>query len=191
MALSQDYIDKVTELVDKYNYKSDLKPGSYIDAEDTVKNWCVVEVKEISEEKDELSIHFEGWSNRYDEELPYNSNKVDAFRLITVGYTGMSKAAKREQWSYHYGDLETLKRKVEDTIDEEFDNFQGAFDATQFLRGELFIYCDCLLSNCDSSVLSKDDFRDIVDFMHQVFKLIITWLEIFPKKYMKYYEVYK
>lgn len=151
----------------------------------------MAEVKRISEDDDELDIHFEGWNSKYDWELPYNSSKVDAFRLITAGYTGMPRCAKREMWDYNYDDMNFLKRKVEDIIEEEFESFENAFEVTQFLRGELFIYCDCLLSNWDSNELSKDDFRDIVDFMDQVFKLIITWMQIFPKKYMKYFEVHK
>ena len=37
MALNQNYIDQVAEEAENYNFKLDLKPGSYIDAEDTVK----------------------------------------------------------------------------------------------------------------------------------------------------------
>lgn len=191
MALTQDFIDDVQKRGDQYDYTSDFKIDAYIDWEDTVTNYCVAQIKEIDESEEKISLHFDGWSVKYNEDIPFNSNRLDAFRLITAGYTGMRSSAKRETWKYHYGDLETLKRKVEDTIEEEFDNLESAFEVTQFLRGELFIYWDCLLSNWDTSDLSKDEFRDIIDFMHEVYKLIIKWLEIFPVKYMKYYEVLK
>lgn len=189
MALNQDFIDDVQRDADNYDYIKDLIEGSFVDAEDTVKNWCVAQVKSINEEAEEINVHYDGWSVKYDDDLPYTSNKMEPFRLITAGYTGMSRTAKRETWSYHFGDLETLKRKVEDTIEEEFKNLETAFDVTQFLRGEMFIYVDCLLANCDTSDVSKDDFRDIVDLMYQVFKIIIKWLDVFPDQYMKYYEV--
>lgn len=191
MALEQAFIEKIERKAGKYDFIRDLRKGDYIDAEDTVHNWCVARVEGIDEDNEELNLHFDGWSVKYNEDVGYASTKIDAFRLITQGYTGMTRSAKRETWKYHYEDLETLKRKIEDTLQEEFDNFKTGFEATQFLRGELFVYCDCLMSNCDSSDLSKDDFRDIVEFMHQVFKLIITWMQLFPKKYMKYYEIHK
>lgn len=142
MALNQDFIDDVQRRSDDYDYILDLKEGSFVDAEDTVKNWCVAQVKSIDEDNSEINVHYDGWSVKYDDDLPYTSNKMEPLRLITSGYTGMSRTAKRETWSYHAGDLETLKRKVEDTIQEEFANLATAFDVTQFLRGEMFIYVD-------------------------------------------------
>jgi hypothetical protein len=39
----------------------------YIDAKDTVNHWCVAQIKDIDHEKNTVKIHFEGWTQRYDE----------------------------------------------------------------------------------------------------------------------------
>jgi hypothetical protein len=41
--------------------------GAYIDAKDTVNNWCVGEVIEIDTDKHILRVHFEAWTPKYDE----------------------------------------------------------------------------------------------------------------------------
>lgn len=173
-----------------YDYIADVKEGEYVDAEDSVKNWCVAKVLEKDDAREELSLHFDGWHEKYDEVIEIKSSRIEPFRLITNGYTGMTKTTRRDGWKYHYGDLETLKRKVEDTLEADFENLKSAHEATQFLRGELFFYVDGYLANWKSS--DEDaDYRDVIEFMHVVFKLIIRWMDIFPKKYMKYYEIHK
>ena len=84
-----------------------------------------------------------------------------------------------------------MTKKIKKTIDKEFDNFKSAQEVTQFLRGRLFIYVDFLLTNCIDTRSSSDDYRDIIEFMEKVFLLIIKWLELFPSKYMKYFEIHK
>ena len=39
--------------------------------------------------------------------------------------------------------------------------------------------------------MDKDEVRDILSFMEKVFEMVILWMDLFPSKYMKYYEVYK
>ena len=53
------------------------------------------------------------------------------------------------------------------------------------------LYVDWILANWDDTNLSKTDFREIVEFLEQVFLMIIKWLDLFPTKYMKYYEIHK
>lgn len=103
----------------------------------------------------------------------------------------MKNSSKREEWSFKSEELESLKEKVEDIVKEEFDNFKTAFEATQFLRGEIYYYVDWILANWDEQNLSKSDFRKAIDFLEQVFLMIIKWLDLFPTKYMKYYELHK
>lgn len=148
-------------------------------------------VVEDDEEKEQILIHFDGWGDKYDEEIPYHSNRIGPFRMITYGYTGMKNNTKRENWKYSYDELELIKQEVEETISKEFDNFETAHQATQFLRGKLYIFVDSLLANTDEDQVNKEDARDMIDFMEKVFLLIIKWLELFPSKYMKYFELHK
>ena len=43
-----------------------------------------------------LRIHYEGWSDKYDEFLSIRSPKIAPFRTHTQGYTGQVKQAYRE-----------------------------------------------------------------------------------------------
>lgn len=50
-----------------YNFVQDLALNQYIDTKDTVNHWCVGEVSDINDENNQVKIHFEGWTTRYDE----------------------------------------------------------------------------------------------------------------------------
>jgi len=39
----------------------------YVDAKDSVNNWCVAKITDLDLANNRISIHFEGWSARYDE----------------------------------------------------------------------------------------------------------------------------
>ena len=38
-----------------------------MDAKDTVNHWCVGMVTDVDDDKNQVKIHFEGWTTRYDE----------------------------------------------------------------------------------------------------------------------------
>jgi len=50
-----------------YDFTSDLALNHFIDAKDTVNNWCVAIVTDILPETQQIKISFEGWSAKYDE----------------------------------------------------------------------------------------------------------------------------
>lgn len=50
-----------------YNFTQDLILDSYVDAKDTVNHWCVGQVCDVDDDKNNVRIHFEGWTNRYDD----------------------------------------------------------------------------------------------------------------------------
>jgi hypothetical protein len=56
-------------LAKNYNQATDFVLDSYIDAKDTVNHWCVGQISDVEEEKMQIKVHFEGWTNRYDEVL--------------------------------------------------------------------------------------------------------------------------
>jgi hypothetical protein len=47
-----------------------MKSDEYLDVLDSTNSWCVAILKKLDEAKGEVSVHFEAWSNRYDEVSP-------------------------------------------------------------------------------------------------------------------------
>ena len=73
-----------------------LTVTNYIDAKDTVNNWCVGQVIEENVDQGTIKVHFEGWSERHDIIIKKNSNKIALFRSQTRGYTGQKRSAFRD-----------------------------------------------------------------------------------------------
>ena len=42
-----------------------FKPGLYVDALDDTKAWCIAHI--IERKGDFIKVHYEGWSNKFDE----------------------------------------------------------------------------------------------------------------------------
>ncbi len=61
---------------------------TYVDAKDTVNNWCVAIVKGFNFDEKTVRLGFEGWSSKYDIEIKRNSSKIAPFRTHSIGYTG-------------------------------------------------------------------------------------------------------
>ena len=67
-----------------------------MDAKDSVNNWCVAKIVNHDLLHNNLSIHFDGWSPRYDKTQRITSSRIAQFRKYTQGYTGQTKDALRE-----------------------------------------------------------------------------------------------
>ena len=87
-------LDKKLEQLKKYNSMDYYEEGRYIDALDSVNSWCLAEITSITNRT--LTIHFDGWSNKWDCEYKINSFKVSPFRKFSRGYTGQNKVALRK-----------------------------------------------------------------------------------------------
>ena len=191
MSLDEAYVRDMNDKVDHYNWIKDVTENSYVDSKDTVNNWWVAKTLSVDAGKEELYLHFDGWSTKYDEAIMFLSSKLEPFRMITKGYTGMKNSTKRDEWKYTFHELDAIKRKIEDVIDSDFSNLKSAHDATQFLRGEVFFFVDCLLVNWDDEKNTNENYIEILDLMEWVFKMIIKWLDLFPTKFLKYYDIHK
>ncbi len=64
-------MDNKFTLAKNYNYQADYHLNNYIDSKDSVNLWCVGQIVDVDEDKNQIKVHFEGWSNRYDEVLTY------------------------------------------------------------------------------------------------------------------------
>lgn len=50
--------------------------GDYVDCCDTVNKWCVAMIQDKKEETGELLIHYEGWSDKWNEWIKIESKRV-------------------------------------------------------------------------------------------------------------------
>ena len=64
--------------------------------------------------------------------------------------------------------------------------FKSGYECTQFIRGELFVFVDSLLTL--SLYTESDDLPAIVSFVAVYFQLILKWYEIFPRFAQDYKE---
>jgi hypothetical protein len=53
-------------------------------------------------------------------------------------------------------------------------NGLGAFETTQYFRGQLYIYVDFLLG---SNNYDNDQLDAVNDFLYAILRLIVTWLK--------------
>lgn len=72
--------------------------------------------------------------------------------------------------------------RVKQIMESDFKCFNSPNELTQFIRGELYFYIDSLISLYTST--TSDDLVAILEFMQEVFRLILKWMEIFPQ-YLK------
>ena len=61
-------------------------------------------------------------------------------------------------------------------LESKFQCFTSAFECTQFIRGELYVYMDSLLTL--PMTITPSDIKFIIDFTRSVFRLILTWIDI-------------
>lgn len=92
------------------------------------------------------------------------------------GYSGQVKVAIRSDLDFNLAVLVSHHKKVLKLIENNFEGFT-AFETTQYLRGELFVYVDFLLSHTypDLHVLPEID-----AFIKSVLRIIVLWLVKLP-----------
>lgn len=157
----------------------------YVDAKDSVNNWCVGQIKNVNPAEKTILITFDGWSDKYDIEIKRYSTKIAPFRTHTVGYTGQSSAAIRD-FKFSQTQMSLLENKVKEIIQTNFRCFNSAYDCTQFIRGELYFYIDSLLTL--PMYTTREDVPAILDFFELVFKLMLKWYHMIPSYITSYKE---
>lgn len=68
----------------------------YLDAKDSVNNWCVAKIVDHDMANNRIMIHYDGWSQKFDETCRITSSRIAPFRKFTQGYTGQHKVAMRD-----------------------------------------------------------------------------------------------
>lgn len=154
-----------------------LAVDTYVDAKDSVNNWCVAQVKGINFEEKTLRLGFEGWSSKYDIEIKRNSTKIAPFRQHSQCYTGQFKTAYRDfKMSPTY--MAHIEKRIRQIMESNFLHFGSAYECTQFLRGELYFYVDSLLTL--PLLINSEDLPAILNFCELVLQLTLKWLELLP-----------
>lgn len=69
----------------KLDMKNFLTKGTYIDAKDSMSNWCVANIIEVCNDDDTIRVKFDGWGNRWNEWYKFTSSKIAPFRKFSKG----------------------------------------------------------------------------------------------------------
>jgi hypothetical protein len=73
-----------------------------------------------------------------------------------------------------------MLKQIQELINQEFRGIHDTgYKLTQFIRGELYFQVDSLISLFANT--TTEDLPAIFDFIQEIFKMIIKWMEIFPK----------
>mmetsp|Transcript_19956 Transcript_19956/g.36937 ORF Transcript_19956/g.36937 Transcript_19956/m.36937 type:complete len:2099 (-) Transcript_19956:32-6328(-) len=155
--------------------------GNYVDAKDSTNKWMVATVVEEVRESNQVKIHYEGWSQKWDLYIYKNSNKLAPFRKYTRCYTGQEKAAIRTG-KLNAGEIKKVIAKL-----QLYNRGQMGtpHEVTQFLRGEVFTLVDVLLVTNTSKKVDLDVFYEL--FL-TVITYIVHWLERAADLFPRYYE---
>lgn len=73
-----------------------------------------------------------------------------------------------------------MRKIINDMTVNDFKGYD-CIQITQILRGKLFIYVDCLLSD-NYDWMKEDEFRQIIDFIIDYMKMTIKYIKIFKTK---------
>jgi hypothetical protein len=158
----------------------------YVDAKDSVGKWWVGQIIEIDEDKNWARVHYDGWSEKYDEIINLSSDKIAPFRFITNGYTGQRLSAYRD---FHFNEVLHKKfvKELEEIWINGFEVLETPRKVTQYIRGELYFYVDSMLSLFLNT--SVAELSIYYQFMSHVFNIIQLWMKHFPSKLYKNYNL--
>ena len=115
----------------------------WVDAQDTDGDWSLGRIKEIIDEETVL-VEFDGWSDKYNQLCTLDSPNIAPLRFYTKGYTGQQKVTLRE-YELQPSLIKLLEQKMNLLKRTKFKAF-NAYDITSFLRGDLFVLMDDLLT---------------------------------------------
>lgn len=92
------------ELLKKFNVN--FKKGDYIDAKDTISQWCLAQITEVGETR--IKVHFDGWPSRWDLDFKFHSYKLAPFRKVSTGYTGQPKNPLRKELTMNAENIQAV-----------------------------------------------------------------------------------
>ena len=82
---------------------------------------------------------------------------------------------------------------MNEILASNFNCFSNAFEITQYLRGNLYIFLDMTMT----TEHNPGDLQFVYNFLHSIAKLIALWLKLFPSQFLvpfiegkNHYELY-
>lgn len=157
------------------------KLKSWCDAKDQKGDWCLGRIKQ--KKKNVIVVHFDGWSDRYKVFYCTHSSNLAPLRKHSRGYTGQPSVALRE-WEFNENALRADEAKMSKLTSAKFQCF-NPFDLASFIRGDLFVHIDCLLTYTYSNPAT--DIKNVESFLMRTLHFCEKWIEItlsceFPSK---------
>ena len=122
--------------------ESIYKRKNWCDAKDGLGIWRMGRVKQRI--KDFVTVTFDGWSDKWKQVYCLHSELIAPFRMNSKGYTGQLKATLRE-WDFTEDNLKLHSMKARMLVKSGFNGF-SPYDLTYFVRGDLFVLVDSLLT---------------------------------------------
>ena len=83
--LSSSQKDDSKKIKKKLEIKNFLSKGTYIDARDSMNNWCVAHILEVCNDDDTIKVRFDGWGSRWNEWYKFTSARIAPFRKYSKG----------------------------------------------------------------------------------------------------------
>ncbi len=165
-------LDEKIAVLGAYPRAKRYKEGSFIDAKDAKGKWRVAKIVRAG---DDLRVHFDGQNTLLDEWYCQMSDKVAPFRKHSRSTLVPTRFSPPHEYNATFNldklrfEKKQLKRIIEDGL-----NGLSAFDATQYFRGELFVYLDLLFSNND---YDDKSLVEVNEFIEIVIQLIVVWMQ--------------
>lgn len=185
MKAGDDLEDAVQASLD-FSLASSLDTVRYVDLYDK-KQWCVAEIQSRAE--DTVAVHYEAWNRKYDEPfLSRSCARLANFRSHTVGYTGPKTVHRKFEFASGVNGAHIERLRV--FVKAGFDLKLSPIEITEYLRGDLFLYADTLLTMMHVFKPTLADIQEILSFTETLFTLILQWIKLFPE-FRKEYELSK
>jgi len=115
----------------------------WVDAQDSDGNWRLARITEVYN-SDTVLVSFDGRSTRYDKICYLSNFTVTPLRLHTQGYTGQQRITTRD-YEIQPSQVKLMEQKMTLLRRTEFKAF-SAYELTLFIRGDLFVLIDDLLT---------------------------------------------
>lgn len=143
--------------------------GKFIDAKDSMNDWCVGIVMDISYESRSITVTMDGWGDKCNTTYPFKTSKLAPFRKMTKPYTGPKSKAYRN-WDISMQELEEMSQKLENALNGDLE-CENAYETTQFYRGKLMILVENLL--VFDFKHNKEFLKPTVNFFSLVISLVV------------------
>lgn len=159
-----------------------LKLHSFIDAKDSMSDWCVAQVLEIDLPVGSVTVNMDGWGAKWNSTYPLQSSKLAPFRKHSQGYTGPKRTTLRN-WSFALCEVTEAISALEALLAQDL-LCCSAFATTQFYRGTLPILVENLLIHDYGRNLVV--LKYVVQLFSLVLEMVLAWLRRGPELFTHY-----